>query len=156
MGVRVLTAVAVRVGRGVDVFGGIKVLVGSGAPIDVAVLTGVRLGGPEPDPPGGGCPSGRTVALSAPAMGTDTTVPVVDVMVPGARIARVTVCEAVEEGTGVAVEATAGGLVGVKNRSANASRVRARSIGVAVTVNRGVRTISGRVSSLSPPINTGR
>jgi hypothetical protein len=80
---------------------------------------------------------------------------VVPVIVPAAKIAGVDTGEAVDEGTGVAVGANSGEFVGVKNRNAKASRVMARSMGVAVGVNLGVSTISGRVSSLSPAITNG-
>ena len=78
---------------------------------------------------------------------------VVPEIVPAAKIAGVGTGEAVEEGTGVA--ATAAKFVAVKKRRANASRVSARSSGVGVAVNLGVRTISGRVSSLFPNITNG-
>ena len=80
---------------------------------------------------------------------------VVPVIAPAAKITGVEMGEAVDEGTGVAVEANSGEFVGVKKRNAKASRVMARSMGVAVSVNLGVRTIFGRVSSLSPDIRNG-
>ena len=83
------------------------------------------------------------------------TLVVVLVIVPAAKLIEVVIGEAVDEGISVAVGAISGEFVGVKKRSAKASRVMARSMGVAVAVNLGVRTISGRVSSLSPDITNG-
>ena len=121
-----------------------------------ATFTGVGLGSGIFDPLEGDSSWGRPVAAAAPVKGTTTTVLVVVlVLSPAARIAEVAIGEAVEEGTGVVVGAITGEFVGVKKRKANASRVRARSMGVAVAVNLGVRTTSGRVSSLSPDITNG-
>ena len=153
----VAEGLGVDVGMGVLVGVGLVVLVGMGVDvlICVAVLTGVRLARGGFGPPDGFSlfSLGRRVA---PVTGTNpATLVVVTVIIPVLVTAGVSVGKRVAEGNGVVVRGTTGEFVGVKNRKANASRVMARSIGVAVAVNLGVRTISGRVSSLSPDITNG-
>ena len=129
---------AVLVGIGVDVLCGVGVLA------TVAVATGVFVP----------CPDGGFVA---PGMNTVVAVPVVvGATVPAELFAARTRLVAVTEGTGVRVGGAFGVFVGVKNCSANASRVMTRSTGVEVAVKRGVRTISGRVSNRSPANTNGK
>jgi hypothetical protein len=54
------------------------------------------------------------------------------------------------------VDVTKGDGVGEKKSEANATRVNARSRGVAVAVSLGTRTISSCVSGLPPAMTTGR
>jgi hypothetical protein len=164
VGVMVGLGVAVKVGRGV---GGRGVFVLAGVEVGatvtvgglVAVLIAVGLGGR-----GvldtiiiGDCSSGRCTVRVAPVFGTKTTT--VPVAVPGKVPNEMTAGNAdfvaVDAGVGVPIGRTASESVGVKKRWAKASRVRARSRGVAVAVNLAVSTISGRVSSLSPAITNG-
>jgi hypothetical protein len=155
--VRVAVGSAVRVGVGISVRVGVAavVLVGTGVEVllGTAVLVGVRPGG---DVFAGGWLSGRSIVAVAPVMGTAALVlVVVPVMVPATKSTGVATGEAVDEGATVTGGGNTGEFVGVKNRSAKASRVSARSMGVTVAVNLGVMTISGRVSSLSPDITNG-
>lgn len=138
------------VGTNVLVGGGVRL----GVRLGIAVLPEVGLATAVYDPAEMDCAWGVAV-LPAPVMG-ETVLVVVRVGVTATTPCAVEVVKDVEEGTGVAVRGTAGEFVGVKKRMANASRVRARSRGVGVGVNLGVRTISGRVSSLSPPSANGR
>jgi hypothetical protein len=100
------------------------------------------------------CPDGGFVA---PGMNTEVAVPVVvAASVPAELFATRARLVAVTDGTAERVGGTFGVFVGVKNCRANASRVMARLRGVEVAVKRGVRTISGRVSNLSPASTNGK
>lgn len=148
-GVLVGINVVVGLGRGLGVLlaTGVDVLIG------VALLIGVTVAKGGFDPPEEDCPPDDCVA---PVMGTNTNTPgVVAVIEPETMAGGVAVGKAVEDGIAVAEAGTSGEFVGVKKRRANASRVMARSRGVGVGVYLGVRTISGRVSNLSPDITNG-